>query len=1296
MKKIIYLVHGLGGDPKNTWAELDTIIRTDKDLNYEVSSFEFRSPSPLNPLNWLKRAPSISKLSESLITELDKKFELPTDEIILVGHSLGGLIIKQTLIKLHMKKQKHNISKAIFVDVPHDGSGYANLGKCFALRNRHLAELTRDSDSLDGLNDAWTLTKLDQTFKILSVIASNDDIVSSSSSKSIFRNQPVETIPNTNHVNISKITSPESTTYLTIKEFILEQKRINSFQNNATRNLNEWKRIDRDHSHSYVSDGEREKCFQSLLKAFSDDKQIVRLNGASGLGKTRLILEVFKKLEIDVSDVLICDAAEYNLEIKELIREVVKSGINGIIIIENCEVNLHNTLVNELRNPSCMLKIVTIGYSNAQVNESIVIDLPLLSDDAIFKILESKLTGMKENEVRRIANFAEGYPLLATLIVDQYQKEKKLLGSIEDSSVIRKLIGDEPNEDFRDLLMACSLFDVFGVGDGEANVEASFITQKVAEKSQMQFDKMIHHYISKQIINRAGSYARVVPKPLAVTLAEEWWKTASYDRQKVLIEEIPDSLLNSFCVQAKYLDNLKNVKRFSERLFGPTSPFSRAEVMFTEKGSSLFRLFVEVNPEVTSFVLHNILEQTDNTRILNINGNIRRNLIWGLEKLCFHGNLFIVSTWSVLRFALAENENFSNNSTGLLNQLFSYQLSGTEAKPEEKVRFIKQALSKNNKEIDILISNAMKSALQTSGHSRVINAEYQGTKTTLEEWHPKTWGEIFSYWDKIFENLLIIYSRGEEQKYNVMHIIGSSIETLLRIGRVDMLDNAITFIVKDNGPYWPEAYADLKYYSENQNEEKNDIQLQYLEKWLELLSPSKMPLQDKLKLLVVNSQKRNYIQVGEQYIDLAETKAKELGKELAETPDLILPLLDILQSETQTYTESFGYELGRHVNEPAKFIKYILDSYSQIEKANPIFLSGFFGGLNSRDHSVWQECLSIVKKTHIELFPILIRTGKIKQEHLNTLSKFVSLRQLTAKEINYLSYGCVLKTLDKNAIADFCVSISKTDDEMAWAALNIFFAYTLRNEEGLLTVSSMIEELVLNVSIGKAHSFPIADMYHWSFLVDRLINEKSTDFCVKLIDKILKEISNDFNNNNIKEYIYPNLAKIIELHGKILWRTVSQHIENAVGIDKYLIQQLLGRSNRFKNNTVSIISLFDLDDVINWCHKHPDIGPIFVASCLHIFDESEKKRTPSVIFVRLLEEFGNDSAVLSEITANLGTKSWFGSQIPYLEKDRDDLSCLIHNTNPNVMSWIKKYTEYINNQIIMERELEEEERIRGI
>ena len=76
-----------------------------------------------------------------------------------------------------------------------------------------------------------------------------------------------------------------------------------------------------------------------------------------------------------------------------------------------------------------------------------------------------------------------------------------------------------------------------------------------------------------------------------------------------------------------------NVKNLTEQLYGSQAPFGQAEVILSKRGSRLFCAFVSVNPEATATALNRTLCEMNYQQLLEINGDTRRHLIWGLENI---------------------------------------------------------------------------------------------------------------------------------------------------------------------------------------------------------------------------------------------------------------------------------------------------------------------------------------------------------------------------------------------------------------------------------------------------------------------------------------------------------------------------------------------------------------------------------------------------------------------------------------------------------------------------------------
>jgi hypothetical protein len=111
----------------------------------------------LNGGKKLKRNLSIDDLSDLLYSEIQinlKQYE----RIILVAHSMGGLVSKSCILKILDKGIKSRIALYISLAVPHNGSDLATLGRII-LNNPQVKDLGPLQTFLNDVNQKWIRQK---------------------------------------------------------------------------------------------------------------------------------------------------------------------------------------------------------------------------------------------------------------------------------------------------------------------------------------------------------------------------------------------------------------------------------------------------------------------------------------------------------------------------------------------------------------------------------------------------------------------------------------------------------------------------------------------------------------------------------------------------------------------------------------------------------------------------------------------------------------------------------------------------------------------------------------------------------------------------------------------------------------------------------------------------------------------------------------------------------------------------------------------------------------------------------
>ncbi|KAJ2968352.1 hypothetical protein NQ176_g9220 [Zarea fungicola] len=175
----IIAVPGLGAHPDHTWetratqeanaAESQTVQSPTKvHLLKDLLADEFPEARILNfahESNWLLDAPvkTTEEIGRSLLREIKKQRSSKCLPIIFIGHSLGGIIIKQALCQDDSKDIINDTSGIIFLGTPHQGSSVSNAGTALAWVTGFLGSDTTLVRSLNTHNT--NLSNLSQRFE---------------------------------------------------------------------------------------------------------------------------------------------------------------------------------------------------------------------------------------------------------------------------------------------------------------------------------------------------------------------------------------------------------------------------------------------------------------------------------------------------------------------------------------------------------------------------------------------------------------------------------------------------------------------------------------------------------------------------------------------------------------------------------------------------------------------------------------------------------------------------------------------------------------------------------------------------------------------------------------------------------------------------------------------------------------------------------------------------------------------------------------------------------------------------
>lgn len=236
----VVFVHGFGGHPKLTWGRFPTLLADDPDLpQLSVKSWGYVS-------GLLRRCPGIAQLADQLMTYLSVGQSKP-EHIILVGHSIGGLVLLQAVVTelVGERAREYPVNRveriALFATplagilvrkvLHHIITSPMGFLARHLLRNRQLIDLY-NLDLVTKLaslvvnrvyhREAGRVADSRRHVAIHTFVADGDGVVTEAAVRAWFERPPPRCIPETNHTTVKLPSDRKATSYEALRDVVNE------------------------------------------------------------------------------------------------------------------------------------------------------------------------------------------------------------------------------------------------------------------------------------------------------------------------------------------------------------------------------------------------------------------------------------------------------------------------------------------------------------------------------------------------------------------------------------------------------------------------------------------------------------------------------------------------------------------------------------------------------------------------------------------------------------------------------------------------------------------------------------------------------------------------------------------------------------------------------------------------------------------------------------------------------------------------------------------------------------------
>ncbi|MCC6962004.1 MAG: hypothetical protein IT585_01990 [candidate division Zixibacteria bacterium] len=1076
--------------------------------------------------------------------------------------------------------------------------------------------------------------------------------------------------------------------------------------------MNSWSKDD-DMQKQFIADSDQSDAIQSLVSVLVAPTYgratHARVLGDPGIGKTRLVLEALSSRSDLAPLVIYCRTAAYFLD-SDLENELLRDDatFRAVLVVDECNSDESARIWNRFANRGDRIKLITLFTErDRRPGDTIYIDAPRLSDNNIQKILESY--GISKSLANRWSDFCGGSPRVAHVIGQNVISESPDVLAQSDKNSIwdRYVAGSDDVESERVhkrrvVLRFLALFKRFGFEPplaAESDLIFKLISTWDSNISRREFLDIVNTCRERRILQ--GSHTLyITPKALHIKLWLEWWQAygQSFDWHS-FAESLNEQLLDWFREMFKYAASTEPSRAIAESLLGSDGPFADGSMIQSERDSRFFLALSEAVPQQALEYLERAFASRGVAELRRFTAG-RRHVVWSLERIVVWRELFGRAARVLLRLAEAENENFSNNATGVFTNLFSPGpgvVAPTEAPPAERFPILAEALNSGSPDIRRVAIQAFSCAFHYGQMIGSFDSTiHQGLKGEPVLWTPKTYGEFFDAYRialQLFHDARGWLTREDRSQLNgifvekmaEMNQIGALQEQLLEEATL-LLDDETT----DRRQFIKQVSAILRH---NRETMRPDIR----SKWKEIRA--------RLVGTDFNSRLRRYVGMniweddfndeGER-TDTSAEQIRLLAEQALASQDLLTSNLDWLLSSEANNAYVFGYEIGKGDVSAALQEILVTRFRAHVRPENETLLAGYLRAISERNEETFQQTLDgFAEDERVQyLVPSLTWRTLCNDASLARVLRLLIDGVISIPELRMFTFGRAFENVSEPLFLKW-IDVLLTDESGAGAsiALNLSVFYYGRRENKPRLPRHLGRSVLLHGSFfaspraSKRHSM---DQHLWTELAGGHIKhypEDSLEIATRLLESMGKEksISDGFRPEPLAM-----LERIASAKPSEVWELVASYLGPPIDSRARHIKDWLHGAQLIDSRTAGGLDRFPPELIWRWVDEKPEERAWYVANFVppSLFQQEGR-----VCLAReVLARYGNREEVRNEFSANFSSEGWSGPEsVHYAKQKRSLLNFRGNESNSNVLMWIDEYLSRLETRIEQARIEEERE-----
>ncbi|MXX07027.1 MAG: hypothetical protein F4Z71_09725 [Gammaproteobacteria bacterium] len=1047
-----------------------------------------------------------------------------------------------------------------------------------------------------------------------------------------------------------------------------------------------------EHDTSPLADDDRLASLSEPIKErVAEPRRVVRVVGPSGIGKSRLVLELLKPSEheeslgFSLADlVLYADESEMgDTAINGVVQTLAENQQRAVVVVDRCRPETHRTLVGMVQRRTSLLSLITIdddipaAVRNQETVElsdhEIVVNVPEAPSSVTENIINSVCPGLPSEDFRRLAHFSKGFPKVAHLVAQSWISERPVAHCTDDHLVETFVVGRRAH-DQKLLIGSAQLIAAFFLvrAEDQDGGQLSQVAARGQNLSATDLRECCNKLIDRGVVRRRGGYVTLEPLPIALHLAEQKWRGWSPgDWDAILGGDTSPDLKANAAKQLALLNTTEIAQRVVNHVCRTGGPFDGVEGLQQPRHTEVLSSLAEIETSVVAKQIEHSLRQFSDLEM--VGGDVRRHLVWALEKIAFNPDSFDVGASLLLRLALAENESIGNNATGQFVGLFPVILGNTAADGRTRLLLLAElAVSDNHLQRQIVV-DALVNASATHHFSRMVGSETHGTRPALSSWHPVTRDAVLEYIQNCAD-LLVVFATGLDEAAEAARVgLGRNLASWISRGFIDLVETVVHAVAAKRDS-WPEALEALDGFLRREAFTAGPEVAGRVRALREELEPRS--LDARIRLLVTEMP---WEYLSEEELDYEQLYLRQVGvvrefaAELLEEPETVRGLLPSLCRQLaprdgrhpQRMLFPFGQAIVDFAESPLDWLDPIIAAINDIPPIERDFdlLSGYLVGISK---SYPEEVKRFKRRAAgsdvlAPALPLVCWRLQIVASDIKLVLSALQAGLLSPWLLKYWASGGVLAKVEARAVAPLFDTLLEHGNEGYTVALELLGMYAFQRMGTLEHFRPQLRKVAENFARYRRTHHHTMSAHYFGNIMKWMLENGRDDSDARAVALALAQALVKPEDNTVEDMIRPVIGLLLKDFPEIVWPVLG-NAAISDGISALRLSNLLGSrmSSVDQRQDAAILSLPE-DVLFEWCRAHPDSAPAFAATVVPILSSYEREaeeHTLNSCMARLIDEYSDQEDVLQAIGGNIISYFGWGSPTEYYALYEQPLSIL--------------------------------------